>query len=114
MSEDLFHRVFCLTSVRRLKNIIMIMEWTPHANTLKTTTPGISNGRYLTVLAALDGPYPFTPTSPQMQCLQKVFQLMNISNNGKLSVNEFKELVSTLDVPVNEPGVFNDVLFLML
>jgi hypothetical protein len=59
VSENYFHRMWCFTSHRRLKNVIIVLEWIPDTNALETTTPSM-----------IDSPEALTPVRPStLSCL---------------------------------------------
>lgn len=46
MSENLFHRVWTLVSHRRLKNVIVVLDWVPHTTKLGVATHADLDGAY--------------------------------------------------------------------
>jgi hypothetical protein len=94
MSENYFHRVWTLNAHRRLKNVIVLLEWIPSYKEVKT----VANTQ-LDPLADVKG----VALSPDMKTrLLRAFEMYNISHSGALSAVEFKELLRSLEVDVSD------------
>ena len=91
LSENYFHRVWTLTSHRRLKNIIVIMEWIPNRDELEVMAATDLPGDEVTLL-----------TSEQEMSMRRSFDMFNHSKSGVLSPAELREVLRALDVSVSD------------
>ena len=91
LSENYFHRVWTLTAHRRLKNIIVIMEWIPDGGALE-----------ITAATDLPGDEVATLTTEQEMSMQRAFSMFNTARNAVLSAGELREVLRALDVHVSD------------
>ena len=91
LSENYFHRVWTLTAHRRLKNIIVIMEWIPNSADLEVMAATDLPGDEVTIL-----------TSEQEMSMRRSFEMFNHGKSGALSPAELREVLRALDVNVSD------------
>ncbi len=96
MSSNLFHRVWCVTAHRRLKNITVLLEWIPRTKSLK-----IINS------VETEGVYPQSQTA--LESLQQSFKMLNVNSTGTLDFTEFCEFLKTLRIPVASEPAFRQL-----
>lgn len=94
MSENLFHRVWTLVSHRRLKNVTMILDWAPNTSKLGAATHADLDGTYQPIMDGSNGSEGLSP----LHCLQRAFEMLNVSGSGKLNKTDFKALLQTMEV----------------
>jgi len=91
ISENYFHRVWCLTAHRRLKNVIVIMEWIPSAAQLRTVIP-----------PDIEPGFNRAVTSDQEKRLQRAFEMFNSSRTGSFTISELRDVLKAVDADVED------------
>jgi hypothetical protein len=81
--------MWCFTSHRRLKNVIIVLEWIPDTSALETTSPSM-----------IDSPEPLT--HDQEGRLQRAFEMFNISRTGNVVPTELRETLKAVGLPSEE------------
>ncbi|CAM9255641.1 unnamed protein product [Laminaria digitata] len=87
ISRNHYKKAWSLKTFRRIKNIIVLMDWVPNVTALKPqpTPPG----RHV--------------SPEQDRLLKNAFSLLDFDGDGKLGEDEFRTLLRALDVDVDDP-----------
>ena len=102
VSENYYHKLWTLTAHRRLKNVILWLDWTPDTTACKLVTP--KQARPLQVA-------PLTPE--QEKKLARAFAMFNVSRSGDLASpcpSELHEVLRAVDVPVESASELGALL----
>jgi Ca2+-binding EF-hand superfamily protein len=91
ITENHFHRVWCMTTYRRLKNIVVTLEWVPQKGKLATVTATDYEGE--------QGTFRLTPE--QKTQIKRCFDMLDYDKRGALSQSEFAEFLNLLEVPIS-------------
>ena len=73
VTENYFHRVWCVTAYRRLKNVCVILEWIPKTTDIKAVPP-----------TEIEGDAAKATTVEQDARLKRAFEMFNVSRTGQI------------------------------
>jgi Ca2+-binding EF-hand superfamily protein len=88
ISRNHYDPSWSLTTKRRLKNMICVMEYVPDEAALKY---GVHDGTDM--------------TPQQLQRLKKIFKLFDGNNDGKIDRSELADLMTAIGVEMDEDGI---------
>jgi len=96
MSRNYYYLGWGLTTHRRIKNVIMIMEYVPNTADLTNFTAGGKGAKDM--------------TADQERRLRIAFDRFNEDKSGELTVNELKECLKSVDVDVADDDKMQAIL----
>ncbi|CAM9183768.1 unnamed protein product [Choristocarpus tenellus] len=89
MSRNHYHLSWSLKTHRRIKNVIVLLDWTPDTTQLRPVT-GATEGKVV--------------SGEQETLLKKAFSLLDFDGDTRLGEEEFQDLLRALDVDVDNPS----------
>ncbi|KAG5189404.1 hypothetical protein JKP88DRAFT_301989 [Tribonema minus] len=106
ISRNHFDRGWGFKTYRRIKNVIVLLDWTPESPPLVAAgTQQSITGTSQAAAAALAAAIANRKVTPeQEQRLRKAFGMYDGDGDGRLNQHEFTDVLRALDVGVDDPG----------